>query len=187
MNLFTLCEEISYPAHLQINAEYHCDRHVIKMILEYSQLLSTAMHVMPHTFSGCKPITAPLGKSHANHPVALWACALPENAMYLLRMAVALCHEKNHRWPCRPRHAYETQLLALVEKLESNPLFNTFPASFPVAVKSKAGQKVHAPLLEVVSTYRDYYVADKAGFATWRRRIKPMWFLLREECPKNYR
>ena len=32
-------------------AEYHCDKHVVKMILEYAQLLSTAHRILDGTMS----------------------------------------------------------------------------------------------------------------------------------------
>ena len=40
MNIFYLDEDV------QKCAEYHVDRHVVKMILEYAQLLSTAHRVL---------------------------------------------------------------------------------------------------------------------------------------------
>ena len=40
MNIFKLAD---YPKQC---AEDHCDKHIVKMILEYGQLLSTAHHVL---------------------------------------------------------------------------------------------------------------------------------------------
>jgi hypothetical protein len=40
MNIFYLDED---P---KICAQYHCDKHVVKMIIEYAQLLSTAHRVL---------------------------------------------------------------------------------------------------------------------------------------------
>ena len=40
MNIFFLDED------MQKCAEYHCDKHVVKMIVEYAQLMSTAHRVI---------------------------------------------------------------------------------------------------------------------------------------------
>lgn len=40
MNIFVLDFDT------EVCARYHCDKHVVKMIVEYAQLLSTAHHVL---------------------------------------------------------------------------------------------------------------------------------------------
>ena len=40
MNIFYL------DRHPKICAEYHCDKHTVKMIIEYAQLMSTAHRVL---------------------------------------------------------------------------------------------------------------------------------------------
>ena len=40
MNIFYL------DKNFQVNAKLHCDKHVVKMIVEYAQLLSTAHRVL---------------------------------------------------------------------------------------------------------------------------------------------
>jgi hypothetical protein len=36
---------------------------------------------------------------------------------------------------------------------------------------------------DTVSAYQNYYIMEKADFATWKRRDKPEWFYEREkEC-----
>lgn len=57
MNIFYLSRD---PV---LCAEMHCDKHVVKMILETAQLLSTA-----HWELGS---TAPYKPTHKNHPLAL--------------------------------------------------------------------------------------------------------------------
>ncbi len=58
MNIFLL--DIDW----QINATYHVDKHVVKMILESAQLLSTAVRL-----SG---IDAGYKAAYKNHPCAIW-------------------------------------------------------------------------------------------------------------------
>jgi len=47
------------------SAQAQCDRHVVKMILETAQLLSTAHHELDGTSPAYKP-------THRNHPSAVW-------------------------------------------------------------------------------------------------------------------
>ena len=66
MNIFYLSPD---PA---ICAQYHVDKHAVKMILEYSQLLSTAHHVLDPDTDLAPYIYKP---THKNHPSAVWARA----------------------------------------------------------------------------------------------------------------
>lgn len=59
MNIFYLDRDPSEAARLQ------CDRHVVKMILETAQLLSTAHHELDGESPAYKP-------THKNHPSAVW-------------------------------------------------------------------------------------------------------------------
>jgi len=46
-------------------AQYHCDKHVVKMILESIQILPTALNK--------KGFVTPFKSTHHNHPCVLWA------------------------------------------------------------------------------------------------------------------
>ena len=55
-----------------ISAQYMCDKHVVKMILESAQLLCTAHHVCP---SDAERPEKFYKKTHVNHPCAIWCSA----------------------------------------------------------------------------------------------------------------
>lgn len=55
------------------------------------------------------------------------------------------------------------------------------PAQFAIAVKDANKRTIAADHMIALDTYRDYYVRDKRSFATWKKRMKPVWFILREE------
>ena len=55
------------------------------------------------------------------------------------------------------------------------------PSQFAIAVKDADKRSVATDHFTALDIYRDYYVRDKRSFATWKKRMKPMWFLLREE------
>lgn len=59
MNIFYLDRDPREAARMQ------CDRHVVKMILETAQLLSTAHHELDGKSPAYKP-------THKNHPSAVW-------------------------------------------------------------------------------------------------------------------
>lgn len=83
-------------------ARDHCDKHVVKMILESGQLLATAHHLaMP---SKRMP---PIKATHHNHPCSVWVRVSLDNYRWLARLAVELVNEyevrygKAQRWKTR--------------------------------------------------------------------------------------
>jgi len=87
MNFFDLDDDVDACA------EGHCDKHVVKMILEYAQLLSTAHHVFnsPRKDKVYK-------KTHVNHPTAVWVRASIDNykRVYEVMMALGRVYTKRY-------------------------------------------------------------------------------------------
>lgn len=71
-------------------AQMQCDKHVVKMILETGQLLSTAHHVAGT--GGCYKVT------HKNHPSAVWARESTGNYRWLYAHLEALSDEYTKRY-----------------------------------------------------------------------------------------
>ena len=107
MNIFYLDHDV-YNC-----AEMHNDKHVVKMILEYAQLLSTAHRFLDGTVSsglsktGRKQTRYVLsdhrehvlyGATHINHPSAVWVRQSYDNYIWLSNMLIALCEEYTHRY-----------------------------------------------------------------------------------------
>ncbi len=69
-------------------AQMQCDKHVVKMVLESTQLLCCAhpQEVVPYKHT------------HRNHPCAIWARASVADYMWLYKHALALCEEYSHRF-----------------------------------------------------------------------------------------
>ena len=95
------------------NARMHHDKHVVKMILEYAQLLSTAHRLLDGTqlsttsASGRKKKVWQLpdhrdsvlySATHTNHPSAVWARDNYHNYKRLYALFVATCDEYTHRY-----------------------------------------------------------------------------------------
>lgn len=84
MNIFYLSRD---PV---LCAEMHCDKHVVKMILETAQLLSTAHHELGST--------APYKVTHRNHPSAVWARSGRYQYRWLYELLEALSDEYSKRY-----------------------------------------------------------------------------------------
>jgi hypothetical protein len=149
MNIFVLDRD---PI---LAAQYQHDKHVVKMVLETAQLLSTA-----RPFAGCyKP-------THHNHPCTRWAAVSETNYSWLLLHGLALAKEYTHRYSKRHK-SYDIILAAH----KAFPVFNddAEPGTFAQAMPDQYKQ------LDPVAAYRAYYVAEKAKQSKWTNRPTPEW------------
>lgn len=194
MNIFILSEEREPLVHYAQQAQFHIDKHVVKMIAESVQMLVTSLsfHANYDSMIGklaaapqiannlpCKPLSASMTK----HPCTQWTCTYIEHTNYLACLALQLCHEHQYRYPLSAQHAYMDWLSALVAELTRlgfGPNY-ALPTQFAVAVKNADKRSIATDHVDALDIYRSYYVRDKRAFATWKKRMKPMWFLLREE------
>merc|ERR1711991_1117950 len=93
MNLFFL--------HLLTNicAQSHFDKHVLKMILEVAQLLSTAHHMLAPAAAAVHLEQKRIyRKTHHNHPCARWVRSHKANYVWACDLGLALCEEYTHRY-----------------------------------------------------------------------------------------
>lgn len=154
MNIFVLD---NFP---KFAAEYHCDKHVVKMIVETAQLLSTAHHI-----NGSDVHKDAIYKStHVNHPCSLWVRESLENYHWAWELATYLCEEYAKRY----RKIHKT--MEVVKTLSSFPRFNNYKATpFCQAMPEKYRQ------VDAVNAYRQYYINEKMHIATWKTEI-PIWW-----------
>lgn len=153
MNIFVLDTDIT------VCARNHCDRHVSKMILESVQMLCTALHK--------KGIEAPYRPTHAGHPCVLWVEESYDNFLWLSELAVALNTEYRYRYRRENDHAS----IAVLGKIENHRFASIGLTGFAQAMPDE--YKVPG---DAVAAYRKFYLAEKAGFATWTRRAPPAWW-----------
>jgi hypothetical protein len=189
MNIFILSPETTYMPHLNQQVTAMCDKHVIKMINESVQMLVTTLcrkqlfdTYMPAKLVDVLPCQ-PLAAGMTKHPCTQWTMQSATNFNYLALLALAMCHEHQHRYPLSPQHVYMNWLTDLVNYLHDQGLGldAPMPKLFAIAVKDSTQRTIHATQHEAVTAYRTYYVKDKHKFATWKRRAKPVWFLLIED------
>ena len=139
--------------------QYHCDKHVVKMILEYAQLLCSV-----HNETGTG--TPEMYKlTHKNHPDAVWARSSLENYEYLISLAVLLGEEYTFRY------GKTHKSIGLIEQLPIPELVSLGFTEPPKCVHDDfKGVK------DTVQAYRAYYIRDKGSFCVWTKRGTPYWF-----------
>ena len=143
---------------------YMCDKHVVKMILEYAQLLSTAHRVL-----GTVPADSLLYKAtHINHPCAVWVRSTRANYVWLYGLFILLCNEYTYRYG--RTHLCEQKLATLLATPPSNICMSMEKTPIPQAMPDKYRGE------NDVDAYRAYYIGEKASFARWTKRDVPEWF-----------
>lgn len=138
-------------------AKMHCDKHVVKMILESAQMLCTA-----HWMNGTE---APYKKAFMNHPSTKWVRESIHHYYWLCSLAKHLCQEYTYRY--NKRHKTEdvidwciSQPIKLINKEFVEP-----PQAMPNEYKNESS----------IIAYRTYYINDKKGFLNYTKRNKPEW------------
>lgn len=158
MNIFVL--DIS-PV---VSARYHADAHVVKMITESAQMLSTAHHVFG-THLPCMYKAA-----YTNHPCSVWARASHLNYRWLYALFYALVQEYQYRYR-RPHNATVALTRALYPIPRGIPLTSN---RTPFALAMPCTYKGENP----VDSYRRYYANQKTHLAVkYTRRHRPRWLL----------
>ena len=159
MNIFFLDYDVKKCA------QYHVDKHVVKMILETAQLLCGVHHVTAHV-TAHDTAHVPYKLSHKNHPCSIWARESLSNYLYLCELGLELCNEYTYRYGKRHK-SQDVIEWCLVNKPNIPDIGFTEPAkAMPDEFKVKS----------IVQSYRNYYMGAKSGFAVWKGREKPLWF-----------
>ena len=165
MNIFYLSKKASRCA------RWHCDKHVVKMILETAQLLYTAHWCTgdPDFSSAPKRLTGEPGYQsirNANHPSAIWTRASLLHYLWLANLGLALCQEYRHRFKNR-MHACEEHIFWLYAHPPA--LENNGWAQPPQAMPDEYRRG------DSVAAYREYYRKAKARMLTYTARSMPHW------------
>ncbi|MDV2856763.1 pyrimidine dimer DNA glycosylase/endonuclease V [Oceanimonas sp. CAM02] len=152
MNIFILDNNIERCA------EYHCDQHVVKMILESVQILCTALNK--------KGFETPYKSTHIKHPSVLWVEESYDNFQWLTRLTQALNAEYRYRYRKEQDHK-SMPVLAQIQQF-------TYPAIGLTEFAQAMPDQYKVPG-DAVQAYRNFYLGDKMKFARWTRREVPHW------------
>jgi hypothetical protein len=162
MNIFFLDYDVEKCA------QYHVDKHVVKMILETAQLLCGVHHMsllQPYKLP-TSTLEVPYKLSHKNHPCSIWARESLTNYLYLCELGLELSKEYTYRYG--KRHKSQDVIEWCVTNLPNIPDigFTTPAKAMPDEYKVEC----------VVESYRNYYIGEKSDLAVWKNRKKPDWF-----------
>lgn len=177
MNIFFLHKEA------KIAAQYHCDKHVVKMILESCQLLSTAHRILDgqmktelsKTNRKVKRWVLPDARDktlyiagHVNHPSAVWVRKNIDHYRWLFDLTYWLIYEYKHRYDGK-YHKCEALLQTLMDGPTAIPIVDWEDPPQAMPEDSKVpGDSVQA--------YRNYYMIHKRRMANWKVRGAPEWY-----------
>lgn len=163
MNIFILSDDPIQAA------QYNCDKHVVKMVVELYQQMGSA--VLRH---GAKdedmPLTAkgtPLKGGHKNHPCTKWVGDTKKNYEWAAHHALELCNQYTQRYnkihSCQKGIEKLCQMIDMIPEGELTPFAQAMPEEYKDPNPVKA--------------YRTYYIKDKKDFSKWKMGNTPEWFM----------
>ena len=189
MNIFYLDHDVRKCA------EMHNDKHVVKMILEYAQLLSTAHRILDGVLStgvsasGRKKTVYVLADdrdtflysaTHANHPSAVWVRQSAQNYMWLAELLEECCKEYTYRYDKVHKVERDGLMQALKNQFPTNipdgPFTEPTPA-MPDDIKVLREVNTDRYQLDSIASYRNYYIQNKTHLANWKKRDVPAWYI----------
>ena len=151
MNIFILDKDI------RLSAKYHCDKHVVKMILECTQLLSTALRLTG--------VDQGYRLTHKNHPCSIWTRNSLSNFNYVKTLAKHLNSEYRFRYNKSQDHKSFNLIQSLpVPNIEDKGI-TSHPLCMPDQYKTNC----------VIDSYRAYYINEKKNILQYRSRDLPPW------------
>lgn len=181
MNIFVLDRDPVVAAQMQ------CDKHVVKMIVESAQMLSTAHRLLDGTKEKRKSVS---GKTmvdywvhpnsnmentlykavHVKHPDTIWSMLSNNNYNWHYVHFCALCDEYTHRYG--KVHATDELLRDILSKPPRNIHVGRLTQQ-PLAMLSNP----ECMFEDVVKSYRAFYHTKQERFKmAWTTRAMPDWF-----------
>lgn len=181
MNIFVLDTNPVVAAQLQ------CDKHVVKMIVESAQMLSTAHRILDGTKikrpskSGKRMVDYWIHPNsqlentlykavHPSHPSTLWTMESVTNYHWHYNHFIALCKEYEYRYG-KVHSTYDLLKDVLKEQPANIPINILTP--FKLAMQSNPECMLECP----VESYRAFYQTKQDRFKmVWTGRQVPEWF-----------
>jgi len=155
MNIFVL------DYNPKVAAQSHCDKHVVKMILETAQMMCTTAHLVG--------VDSPYKPTHKNHPCTVWARESQQNFRWLME----LFNELHEEWMWRYNHNDNHLSYAKLQEVDWDLVIERLPdiglTPFAQAMPEEYRDS------DAVTAYQTYYVNDKADLLNYTGRRVPSW------------
>jgi len=159
MQIFILHKDVN------INAQFYVDKHVVKILTELCQIISTVYRKnVPDSW-----IPDFIFKStHEKHPCVLWCGKNISNFCYCIELAEALYNEYQYRYNKPEKHTRAKQIInyfkMVIPSLPCEPI-SPFAQAIPEQYKSD----------DAIESYREYYRKEKRHLFKWTKRPIPEW------------
>ena len=167
-------------------AKLHNDKHVVKMILEYGQLMSTAHRVLDGTpYYGKTANNRNIKRwllsdfrepilwkaSHVNHPSGIWTRDNSDNYTWLYNLWHNLLDEYTYRYG----------KIHSADRMKT--CFAMLPSNIPRVTKqfyepTPAMPDKYKVANNSIESYKNYYLGDKQHLASWKKRDVPSWYVI---------
>lgn len=167
MNIFYLDHDVSRVAYDL------CDKHIVKMIVESAQMLSSVKRM----YDGDKNfqlgaddahLYQMLGKAHIKHPSTQWTMLNTSTYQWHVSLFAAMLTEYERRYA--RQHSAHTMLDLFEEvpkRLATGQFVDPYPAMKPEYLKLS---------LSVADRYRTFYCGEKWFFSKWKHNEIPDWY-----------
>jgi hypothetical protein len=152
MNIFILDNDI------KLSAQYHVNRHIVKMPLETAQILCTTNHL-------CGNGLAPYKPAYENHPCTIWTRKSLFNYKWLIDFGIELCKEYTFRYgkihSCQEVIRWCKRNLPNINDIGPTPFAQAMPEQYKTD--------------DAIKAYRNYYLNEKKHLFNWKNRPIPYW------------
>jgi hypothetical protein len=139
-------------------AQAHCDKHVVKMILEYTQILCTVADSLGYQ--------VPYKPTHQKHPCTLWTAKSTGNWLWLKE----LCFELNNEYQFRFSRSEPHKSFLVASALPDISLPEIGMTEHAQAMPDECKERGDA-----ITAYRRYYLAHKSHLLKYTKRKPPAW------------
>jgi len=178
MNIFVLDSDAATSARMM------CDKHVVKMIVETAQMLSTAHRVLDgeQTIRITKSNRKIKHWVHpdpekdrvlclptmVNHPCTVWSMQTDSNYSWLYDHGIGLLKQYTLRYGKvhSMQNLFGHHLIEAPNKIQTGEL-TPFAQAMPDKYRC----------CDAITAYRNYYIGEKKRFAKWSRSQIPAWFV----------
>ena len=149
----------------EIAAAYHCDKHVVCMIKETVQMMSTAHRVLDG--DEWADSVGLVKSTHINHPSTIWVRSSVDHYHWMLQLLQHLCDQKLNASAHTHTPSSSTRCLSSLTTLTM--LASQPPACMPDEYKADCS----------VQSYHNFYIGAKSHFAKWAHTEVPAWYAMR--------
>lgn len=156
MNIFILDYDF------EKNAQYLCNRHIVKLPLEQAQMLCSVYYYTDFIPNNIYKPTQP------NNACMKWARESLSNWLWLAASTIEMCIEYTYRY--NKKHA----CLEIVENLTIPHIKDIGLTPFVQIMPNRYKN------INVVTAYRNYYLGEKQHLFKWKYREIPYWIKEKE-------